>query len=104
MNEDFPFDEYNPRNPNERKRYAEEKIIEDAKAELATVCFFCKNGICLALVNLCAGDKTDPRPAPDYYLVLAWNFLDFFRGKYADYLASGGKFVIPHPTVEILEN
>ncbi|NEO13852.1 MULTISPECIES: class I SAM-dependent methyltransferase [unclassified Moorena] len=40
---------------------------------------------------------------PDYYLVLAWNFLDFFIKKYADYLNAGGKFIIPHPTVTILE-
>ena len=39
--------------------------------------------------------------SPDYYLLLSWNFLDFFIDKYADYLNSGGKFIIPHPTVKI---
>jgi SAM-dependent methyltransferase len=39
---------------------------------------------------------------PDYYLLLSWNFLDFFIEKYADYLNAGGKFIIPHPTVKII--
>ena len=48
-------------------------------------------------------EKTLTR-TPDYYLLLSWNFLDFFREKYADYLASGGKFIVPHPSVRIIEN
>ena len=40
---------------------------------------------------------------PDYYLLLSWNFLDFFREKYADYLKSGGKFVVPHPDVRVID-
>lgn len=39
---------------------------------------------------------------PDYYLLLSWNFLDFFIEKYADYLSSGGKFIIPHPRVKVI--
>jgi hypothetical protein len=41
---------------------------------------------------------------PDYYLLLSWNFLDFFRQKYASYLKAGGKFIVPHPRVHIVEN
>jgi len=41
---------------------------------------------------------------PDYYLLLSWNFLDFFRQKYAGFLKSGGKFIVPHPKVHIVEN
>ena len=40
---------------------------------------------------------------PDYYLLLSWNFLDFFRSKYADYLKAGGKFIVPHPEVRVIE-
>lgn len=40
---------------------------------------------------------------PDYYLVLAWNFLDFFMTKKRDYLRSGGKFIVPGPIVHILD-
>jgi len=39
---------------------------------------------------------------PDYYLLLSWNFLDFFKQKYADYLKTGGKFIVPHPRVRII--
>ncbi|RYE30593.1 MAG: hypothetical protein EOP48_31885, partial [Sphingobacteriales bacterium] len=40
---------------------------------------------------------------PDYYLLLSWNFLEFFRQKYASYLRNGGKFIVPHPQVRIIE-
>jgi hypothetical protein len=40
---------------------------------------------------------------PDYYLLLSWNFLDFFRSKYANYLKAGGKFIVPHPDVRVIE-
>lgn len=39
---------------------------------------------------------------PDYYLVLSWNFADFFVEKFQDYLRSGGKFIVPVPNVTIL--
>lgn len=39
---------------------------------------------------------------PDYYLVLSWNFLEFFVDKYSDFLKQGGKFIVPHPVVRIV--
>ncbi len=39
---------------------------------------------------------------PDYYLLLSWNFLDFFVDKYHRFLESGGKFIVPHPTVRVI--
>lgn len=39
---------------------------------------------------------------PDYYLVLSWNFLDFFMKKYKKFLINGGKFIVPVPEVKIL--
>lgn len=39
---------------------------------------------------------------PDYYLLLSWNFLDFFVDKYGRFLAAGGKFIVPHPTVRVI--
>jgi hypothetical protein len=39
---------------------------------------------------------------PDYYLVLSWNFLDFFIEKYGEYLRAGGHFIVPHPEVHVL--
>lgn len=41
---------------------------------------------------------------PDYYLVLAWNFLDYFVEKYRDYLAAGGKFIVPNPVVRVVDS
>ena len=40
---------------------------------------------------------------PDYYLVLSWNFLDFFVEKYADFLRDGGKMIVPNPEVRIVD-
>lgn len=40
---------------------------------------------------------------PDYYLVLAWNFLDFFVQKHAKYLEAGGRFIVPNPRVGIVD-
>lgn len=40
---------------------------------------------------------------PDYYLVLSWNFLDFFVDKYADFLLRGGCLIVPHPEVTIID-
>ena len=44
-------------------------------------------------------NEQEERTPPDYYLVLAWNFLDFFRKKYEGYLEQGGQFIVPHPEV-----
>ena len=40
---------------------------------------------------------------PDYYLVLAWNFLDYFVEKHQKYLQAGGKFIVPNPRVGVVD-
>jgi len=40
---------------------------------------------------------------PDYYLVLAWNFLEYFIRKHEKFLQAGGKFIVPHPRVGIVD-
>lgn len=40
--------------------------------------------------------------APDYYLVLAWNFVDFLIEKYRPFLESGGRFIVPIPDIRIV--
>jgi hypothetical protein len=36
---------------------------------------------------------------PDYYLVLPWHFLPEFKQRESDFLARGGRFIIPMPRV-----
>jgi ABC-type Fe3+-hydroxamate transport system substrate-binding protein len=40
---------------------------------------------------------------PDVLFVLAWNFFDEIKEQQADFLARGGKFVVPLPTPRIVE-
>lgn len=40
---------------------------------------------------------------PEFFLVLPWHFRQFFIKKEQSYLQSGGKFIFPLPTVEIVE-
>ena len=39
---------------------------------------------------------------PDYYLVLAWNFIDYLVEKFDDYLVAGGRFITTVPDVRII--
>jgi NDP-4-keto-2,6-dideoxyhexose 3-C-methyltransferase len=39
---------------------------------------------------------------PDYYLVLPWHFLDEFLEREREYLAGGGRFIVPLPEVRIV--
>ena len=40
---------------------------------------------------------------PDYVLVFAWSFFEEIRGNNHDYLAKGGKMILPLPTVTIVD-
>ena len=40
---------------------------------------------------------------PDYYLVLPWHFRDEFLDREKEFLDSGGAFIFPLPTIEILK-
>jgi NDP-4-keto-2,6-dideoxyhexose 3-C-methyltransferase len=39
---------------------------------------------------------------PDYFLVLPWHFLSEFIEREADFLASGGRFVVPLPEFNVI--
>lgn len=39
---------------------------------------------------------------PDYFLVLPWHFMDSFIKREADYLKSGGKFIVPLPNFKVI--
>src|SRR5262249_45028001 len=47
-------------------------------------------------------DETTLGAPPDYYLVLAWNFVDYLRKKYDGYLKKGGHFIVPVPELQVL--
>lgn len=47
-------------------------------------------------------DENQVEKEPDYYLILSWNFLDFFISKYKQFLLRGGKFIVPVPEVKVL--
>lgn len=40
---------------------------------------------------------------PDAYILMAWGFLPFFIDKFANYLKSGGKFIVPLPDPRVIE-
>jgi NDP-4-keto-2,6-dideoxyhexose 3-C-methyltransferase len=39
---------------------------------------------------------------PDYFLILPWHFLPEFKEREKEYLAAGGKFIIPLPEFKII--
>lgn len=41
-------------------------------------------------------------PAPDAYLVLAWNFIDEFLNRERAYLENGGRFIVPVPELKVV--
>jgi len=40
--------------------------------------------------------------SPDYFLVLPWHFIDVFRKREEEFLARGGKFILPLPEVRVI--
>jgi len=41
---------------------------------------------------------------PDYVLILAWNFADSIMARLSSFRSSGGKFILPVPSPEVIEN
>ncbi len=39
---------------------------------------------------------------PDYFFILPWHLIDYFKSRENDYLKSGGKFIVPLPDFNII--
>ena len=62
-----------------------------------------KVGRYLAGLNIPIRSEDEMRQAqPHYLLILPWGYLPEFRKREVEYLAKGGHFIIPMPTVEVL--
>jgi SAM-dependent methyltransferase len=47
-------------------------------------------------------EEQSRKQKPDYYLVLPWHFIDEFKKREKEFLARGGKFVLPMPEVTLV--
>ena len=47
------------------------------------------------------GEEQARKDAPDYFLVLAWGFMDEFRRREKSWWRKGGRFIVPVPEVRI---
>ena len=47
-------------------------------------------------------EEESRKQKPDYYLVLPWHFIEEFKKRERDFLARGGKFVLPMPEVRLV--
>ena len=41
---------------------------------------------------------------PDYFLILPWHLVEFFKEREKEFLSNGGKFIVPMPKFEIVSN
>lgn len=62
-----------------------------------------KHGLLTVGTNIPITSEEDMRQAkPDYLLVLPWHFINEFMDREKEYLAGGGKFIVPCPKFEII--
>ncbi len=47
-------------------------------------------------------EEDSRKKKPHYYLVLPWHFIDEFKQREQEFLAHGGKFLLPMPTVRLV--
>jgi hypothetical protein len=61
-----------------------------------------KQGLCIPMshIPIISPEEAKKRPV-DYYLLLAWTFRDHIAEKEKDFVAKGGKFIMPIGDIEI---
>jgi hypothetical protein len=47
-------------------------------------------------------EEDSRKQKPDFYLALPWHFIDEFKKRESEFLARGGKFIIPMPDVHLV--
>ena len=76
-----------------------DKTLIDGAAERSPYKF----GLKTVGTDITIYSEQDMRKAnPDYLLILPWHFIDEFKRREAPYLMSGGHFIVPCPTFEIV--
>jgi hypothetical protein len=79
--------------------YGLDNTVIDAIAERSPYKF----GLKTVGTNIPIRPEQDMRKAkPDYLLILPWHFVSEFKKREKDYLANGGKFIIPCPKFEVI--
>jgi len=64
-----------------------------------------KYGLKTVGTNIPIYSEEDMRKSnPDYLLILPWHFINEFCDREADYLKAGGKFIVPCPKFNIIQN
>lgn len=62
-----------------------------------------KQGLCTPMSHIPIISRESAKKYPvDYFLLLAWNFKDFILEKEKEFVAGGGKFIMPIGDIEIL--
>ncbi len=49
-------------------------------------------------------EEESRKQKPDFYLALPWHFIEEFKKRESEFLARGGKFVLPMPQVRVISN
>ena len=76
--------------------------IDSALVECATELNPFKIGHLTPGTHIPIVDEKALQEEPDVYLILTWNFLDYWTEHFADYLEKGGRFLVPVPTVRMI--
>ena len=72
-------------------------IVDDAQSKIGAYMPFTHTEIKSSSIIYDTGKM------PDYIILISWAYKDAILEKHDEYLKRGGKFIIPLPTIEIIE-